>query len=96
MSGRKLFTPLFWLDAAERSIATALEVPLAVLGVVGTGELLDLVGLKVQEIQFDPYSLVMAGLIGAGLSLAKSVYAAAKADTDTASLVVDTKPLNRN
>lgn len=80
---RKLFTKLFWLDAVERAVVTALEVPIAMAGANGLGWL-----------NVDVKSLAAAAVFGAALSLAKSIVAAAKADTDTASLTVDTKPMS--
>lgn len=82
-----MFTKLFWKDAAERSISTFAQTFIAVAGVatvtVGDYSLLD--------VNYAPVLLV--SLVAAGLSLLKALAATYKANTDTASLVVDTKPL---
>jgi hypothetical protein len=81
MAKRRLFTGLFWLDAIERSIATFIEVLSAFLVADATFASID------WQLSFS-----IAGMATLA-ALIKSVGAAAKADTDTASLVVDTKPL---
>lgn len=85
MKNRKLFTSLFWLDAGERMVVTFGEVLLGFLvlpAIPGT----DIAPIAVST------ALKVAGVATAA-SLIKSVVAAAKADTDTASLTVDTKEL---
>lgn len=78
-STRQLFTKLFWMDAFERIIATFGEVMLGFLTV-------DATPVKVDW----SLALYVAGIASLA-ALAKAVVAAAKADTDTASLTVDTK-----
>lgn len=77
---RKLFTQLFWLDTFERLVATAGESFIGVLA----GGVVSAVNWR-------------AGAVTVGVTtvaaLVKCMVAAAKADTDTASFVVDTKPL---
>lgn len=79
---RQLFTKLFWLDASERVVATVGEF-LLVLGGADGANLLSI----------NPRQLISLSLAGGAASLVKSVVAAARADTDTASLTVDTKEL---
>lgn len=77
-----LLSKLFWQDAAERAIKTIAQTLVAMLTAGATGLLgLDYVNL-----------FSVAGLAGA-VSILTSIASAAKAGTDTASLVVDTKPL---
>lgn len=81
-----MFTKLFWKDAAERAISTFAQTVLAVVGVLAP--MSDMALLDVNY-----YPVVLVGLVAAALSVLKSIVAARKAGTDTASLVVDTKPL---
>ncbi len=81
MNTRKLFTKLFWMDATERVIVTFGEVLLGFLTV----------GVPAGGVDWGLAFSVAS--VASAASLVKSVVAAAKADTDTASLVVDTKPL---
>lgn len=81
-----MFTKLFWMDAAERAIATFAQTLLALVAVLAP-----MSGMDLLDINYGP--LLLVSLIAAGLSVVKSIAAAAKANTDTASLVVDTKPL---
>lgn len=81
MKDRKLFTKLFWLDASERAIATFAEV-LGGFLVVDTTDII-----------VDWRLALTVAFIATLASLLKAVVAAAKADTDTASLTVDTKEL---
>lgn len=76
MNGRKLFTKLFWLDAGERTVVTIGEFLIVLGGADGAGLL---------SINFN--QLILSSLAGGAVSLLKSIVAAAKADTDTASLV---------
>lgn len=78
---RQLFTKLFWIDAFERIVATFGESLLAFFVVNAAFTTIDWT-----------MAFSVSGL-AAVASLLKAVVAAAKADTDTASLVVDTKPL---
>lgn len=98
MKERKIFTRLFWLDATERAISTFAQVVLSIVGVflptiaiTNDQELKVLVGFVIGTL---PY-ILLAGLGGALLAIVKAVVAAYKADTDTASLVVDTKPFEK-
>lgn len=78
---RQLFTKLFWIDAVERVAATFCE---------------SLLAFFVANATFTSINWSMAlsvSLLASAASLLKAILAAAKADTDTASLVVDTKPL---
>ena len=85
MKNRKLFTKLFWLDATERAVATFAEVLSGFAAVDLSGPL--------TNVSVDwSLALTVAG-VATGASLLKAIAAAAKADTDTASLTVDTKPL---
>lgn len=85
MSNRKLFTKLFWLDAGERCVVTFGEV---LLGFIA---LPSIPGTDVAPIA--PNIALKVATVATIASLVKSMVAAAKADTDTASLTVDTKEL---
>lgn len=79
-----LYTKLFWKDAAERSLKTAAQT-LVTLWLAG-------------EVAFDILTVNWEQALGVAggaalLSLLMSIGSAAKAGTDTASLVVDTKEL---
>lgn len=77
-----LLTKLFWADAIERMIKTIAQTLVAMLTAGATGLLgLDYINL-----------FSVAGLAGA-VSILTSIASAATAGSDTASLVVDTKPL---
>lgn len=77
-----MYTKLFWLDAIERLVKTMAQTMVAMLTAGATGLLgVDYINL-----------LSVAGLAGL-VSLLTSIGSAAKSNTDTASLVVDTKPL---
>lgn len=79
-----MFTKLFWKDATERAIKTIAQTMVAMLTAGATGLLtVDYVNL-----------LSVAGLAGV-VSVLTSVASAARAGTDTASLVVDIKPLKK-
>jgi hypothetical protein len=82
MKSRQLFTRLFWLDAIERVVATVGEFLLVLGGSDGAG-----------WINISVTQLLTLSVLGGAASLLKAVVAAAKADTDTASLTVDTKEL---
>jgi hypothetical protein len=77
-----LFTKLFWTDAIERAIKTFAQTLASLL--VGDG-----VGL----LSVDWVGCISVSGLAALVSLLTSVGSAAKAGTDTASLVVDTKEL---
>lgn len=83
MGNRKLFTQLFWLDSFERVLATFGET---------------LIGFFVADATFATVNwgvaFSVAGMAAAAAQV-KAIVAAAKADTDTASLVVDSKPLEK-
>ena len=81
-----MFTKLFWKDAAERAVKTAAQTFIGVVGYTGVST-----GLQLLDINYIP--VLMVSLITAGLSVLMSIASAAKAGTDTASLVVDTKEL---
>lgn len=81
-SPRQLFTQIFWLDTFERLIATAGETFFGVLA-----------GGLVSSVNWQVGGVTIATAVV--VSLAKALVAAAKADTDTASLVVDSKPLTK-
>jgi hypothetical protein len=87
MSTRRLFTNLFWIDAGERMVVTFGEV---LLGFVA---LPAIPGTDIAPIA--AATAVKVAGVATLASLLKSVVAAAKADTDTASLVVDTVPLDK-
>lgn len=82
MDARRLFTKIFWLDAGERVIVTVGEFLLVLGGADGAGWL-----------KLEPLQLLALSVAGGAAALLKAIVAAAKADTDTASLVVDTKEL---
>lgn len=80
-TNRKLFTRLFWIDSTERVIATFGEALLAFFIANATFASID-------------WKLALqVSLMAAGAAQLKAIVAAAKADTDTASLTVDSKPL---
>lgn len=81
-----MFTKLFWRDAAERAISTFAQTVLATVGVLAP-----LSGTDLLSVNYVPVLLV--GVVASALSVLKSIIAATKAGTDTASLVVDNKPL---
>lgn len=91
-----MFTKLFWKDAAERAISTFAQVVLSIVTVFFPA-----IAITNQETLETTVALVgstlplilLAGLGGAIYSVLKSIVAAKRAGTDTASLVVDTKPL---
>lgn len=85
MSNRKLFTKLFWLDAGERMVVTFGEV------LLGFVTLPVIPGTDIAPIA--AATAIKVASVATIASLMKSVVAAAKADTDTASLTVDTKEL---
>lgn len=77
-----MFTPLFWIDAIERAIATSAQFLLVLGGADGLGFLT--LGWE---------QLVTLSALGAFTSILKSLAAAKAANTDTASFTVDTKDL---
>lgn len=80
-----MFTKLFWKDAFERSLKTVAQTLVT----------LWLTGETVFNILTVDWRQALGVAAGAGvLSLLMSVGSAAKAGTDTASLVVDTKELH--
>lgn len=94
----KLFTKLFWVDASERAIATAAQTVLTIVTIflpavalTNQQDLQIAVTLVVQTLPL----ILLAGVGGAAYSYLKSIVAAYWAGTDTASLVVDSKPLNK-
>lgn len=78
-----LFTKLFWKDAFERAVKTSAQAGLLVIGATEGFNLFTL----------DIKSFLGFALGGAVLSVLSSLASAKKSGTDTASLVVDTKPL---
>lgn len=79
-----MFTKLFWKDAFERSLKTVAQTLVT----------LWLTGESVFNLLTVDWKQAFGVATGAGLlSLLMSVASAAKAGTDTASLVVDTKEL---
>ena len=80
-----MFTKLFWKDAFERSLKTVAQTLVT----------LWLTGETVFNLLTVDWKQALGVAAGAGvLSLLMSVASAAKAGTDTASLVVDTKELH--
>lgn len=84
-----MYNKIFWKDAAERAISTAAQVMITIVGLyipsvslAGTG---DFEGGVLFMIATLPY-IVLAGLGGAALSILKSLAAAKKNGTDSASL----------
>jgi hypothetical protein len=82
MNTHRIFTKLFWLDAVERIVATIAQFLLVLGGADGAG----LLAINIKQI-------LLLSLAGGIASLLKAIVAGAKANTDTASLTVDTKPL---
>jgi len=82
-----MFTKLFWKDAAERAIATFAQTIIAIIAVLAPTS-----DLTLMQINYLP--VLAVGGVAAALSVLKSLAAARKAGTDTASLVVDSKELN--
>jgi hypothetical protein len=81
-----MFTKLFWIDALERGLKTVAQTLVTLF--LASGEVFNLLVVDWKQ------ALGVAS--GAGvLSLLMSVGSAAKAGTDTASLVVDTKKLTK-
>lgn len=78
-----LYTRIFWIDAFERAVKTIAQTLLS-LWAMGQG-------LDVFTINWKQALGVSLG--AAVISLLTSIISAAKNNTDTASLVVDTKPL---
>lgn len=79
-----MFTKMFWSDAVERAVKTVAQTMVAMLTAGATGLLtVDWVNL-----------FSVAGLAGL-VSVLTSIGSAARAGTDTASLVVDTKTLKK-
>lgn len=79
-----IFTKLFWLDAAERALKTVAQTLVT----------LWLTGQAVFNILAVDWQQALGVGLGAGvLSVLMSVASAAKAGTDTASLVVDTEEM---
>lgn len=79
-----MFTKLFWKDASERAVKTVAQTLLT----------LWLTSEAVFNILTVDWQQAFGVAVGAGvLSVLMSVASAAKAGTDTASLVVDTKEL---
>lgn len=77
---RTLFTPTFWADTAERGIATAGEVAISAFS-------FDLIRNAVTGGDWTSLYWTGGAVIGAaGLAVVKAIVAAARADTDTASL----------
>lgn len=83
-----MYTKLFWKDAAERALATFAQTLIAIVGVMAPMTELDLL-----ELNYGPILLV--SFVSGMLSVLKSLAAAQKAGTDTASLVVDSKELKK-
>jgi hypothetical protein len=81
MKERKLFTPLFWIDSFERVVATFGEALLAFF----------IAGATFTQVDWGT-AFAISGMAAAAAQL-KAIVAAAKADTDTASFVVDSKEL---
>lgn len=81
-----IFTKLFWKDAFERAIKTFAQTFIAVVGVAAPASGTDLINVNYLPV-------ILTSLLAAGISIVTSVASAAKAGTDTASLVVDTKEL---
>lgn len=80
-----MFTKLFWKDAFERALKTVAQTLVT----------LWLTGESVFNLLTVDWKQAFGVAAGAGvLSLLMSVASAAKAGTDTASLVVDTKELD--
>lgn len=81
-SNHPLFTTLFWKDAVERIVATIAQF-LIILGGADGANFLNMKGGQI----------ITLSLLGGLVALLKAIVAAVKANTDTASLTVDTKPL---
>lgn len=81
-----IFTKLFWKDALERAVKTLAQTFIAVVGVAAPAS-----GTDLMNVNYIP--ILLTSLLAAGISIVTSVASAAKAGTDTASLVVDTKEL---
>ena len=84
----KYLTKLFWKDAAERAVATFAQTVIAMVGVLAPA-----VNENLLDINYAP--IVLISFVAALLSVLKSIVAAYKAGTDTASLVVDSRELTK-
>lgn len=81
-----MFTQMFWKDAVERSVKTVAQTLVTLF----------LTGESVFNILAVNWEQAFGVAAGAGtLSLLMSIGSAAKAGTDTASLVVDTKEFKK-
>lgn len=91
-----LYTKLFWKDAGERAAWTFAQVVVSIVGLfvpaVSLSSTSDLQAGVLFTLTTLPWVL-LAGLGGAAFSVLKSMVAAKKAGTDTASFVVDTREL---
>lgn len=83
LKSRQIFSPLFWLDAIERTLLTFVE---SALGFI-------IVGTAINNV--DWLLALSVSLTASVLALGKALIAALKADTDTASLVVDSKAFQK-
>ena len=75
-----MYTKLFWKDATERAIATFAQTFIAIVGVLAP-----MTDTALLDVNYPP--VIIVSLVAAGLSVLKALAAAAKAGTDTASLV---------
>ena len=83
-----MFTKLFWKDAGERAISTFAQTAIAIIGVAAP-----LSGMDLADVNYIP--VLMVSSLAAILSILKSVGAATKSGTESASLSTEVEKRNK-